>query len=100
MFLRYVGSKVILIGRIGIPRGEVCVCVWGGGGYSDIIIHTYVRAIFGGSTFLFSIFEGVGGGGVQKNKYFWGYEDFVDFLGVITKMTSFRGQFYVFRVFS
>ena len=30
----------------------VCVCVWGGGGgYSDIFIHTYTLAIFGGSKF-------------------------------------------------
>ena len=41
------------------------------------------------------------GGGVQKYKYFWGYEDFVNiFGGSRQNWTSFRCLFYVFRVFS
>ena len=49
---------------------------------------------------IFFFLWGGGGGGVRKMKFFWGYEDFVDIFGVITKLTSFSGQFYVFRVFS
>ena len=34
-------------------------------------------------------------GGFQKNKYFWGYENFVDiFLGSSQKWTIFRGRSY------
>ena len=33
----------------------------------------------------------------QKNKYFWGYEDFVDiFRGSTLNWTIFRGYFYAF----
>ena len=40
----------------------------GGGGYSDIFIHTNARVIFGGSKFLnFNIC-----GSFQKNNIFWG----------------------------
>ena len=47
----------------------------GGGGYSDIFIHTCKLGSFFGLKFLnFDIFWGF-----QKNEYFLGYEDFVDF---------------------
>ena len=37
------------------------------------------------------------GGGVKKNEYFGGYEDFVDiFLGSPQNWTIFRGHFYAF----
>ena len=36
-------------------------------------------------------------GGFQKNKYFWGYDDFVDIFGGSSQnWTIFRGHFYVF----
>ena len=43
--------------------------------------HTYVGSGFlGGQNFeVHYLF------GFQKNQYFWGYEDFVDIFGVITK---------------
>ena len=46
---------------------------------------------FWGSKFEFQyIFFGAGGGGGggggSKTEYFWGYEDFVDIFGVITKL--------------
>ena len=46
----------------------------GGGGYSyNIFIHTKARVIYGVQNFEFHYFLGF-----QKNKYFFGYEDFVD----------------------
>ena len=51
----------------------------GGGWYSGIFIHTWTRSILGVHNFEFQYFLGF-----QKNKYFWGYEDFVDIFGVIT----------------
>ena len=52
---------------------------------------------FGGFKVLnFNIFLGGGGRG-QKNKYFWGYEVFVDIFGGSSQnWTSFRDHFYVF----
>ena len=51
----------------------------GGGWYSDIFIHTWTRSILGVHNFEFQYFWGF-----RKNKYFPGYEDFVDIFGVIT----------------
>ena len=56
---------------------------WGGGG---TLIFSYRRRLgtffFWGFKILnFNIF-----GGFQKNEYILGYENFVDFLGVITKL--------------
>ena len=50
--------------------------VWGGG-YSDIFF-TYISSghYFGFKILNFNIL-----GGVQKNEYFWGYEDFVGIFG-------------------
>ena len=39
------------------------------------------------------------GGGVRKNEYFWGYEDFVDILvGSSQNRTGFRGHVCAFLV--
>ena len=52
------------------------------GRYYDICIHTYGSGHFWGFKILnFNIF-----GGFQKNRYFLGYEDFVDIFGAITKL--------------
>ena len=63
------------------------------GGYSDIFIHTWARAIFGGFKILnFNIF-----GDFQKNEYSFRYEDFVDvFFGSSQNWSIFRGNFYAF----
>ena len=67
----------------------------GGGGYSDIFIHTYIRRLcpfFWFKILNFDIFLGF-----QKNKYFFGYENFVDiFLGSSQNWTILRGHFYAF----
>ena len=66
----------------------------GGGGLGTLIIYTYVGSdhFFGVKILNFNIF-----GGFQKNKYFLGYEGFVDiFLGSSQNMTIFRGHFYAF----
>ena len=39
-------------------------------------------------------------GSFQKNEYFWGYEDFVAFLGSSQKWTIVLWVIYAFRVFS
>ena len=65
------------------------------GGYSDIF-HAYVGS---GHFFFFwfKILNFNNFGGFQKNKYFWGHDDFVDiFLGSSQNWTIFRGYFYVF----
>ena len=77
----------------------VCVCVWGGGGagqggggYSDIFIRIGSVHFLGFKILNFDIF-----GGFQKNKYSFGYENFVDnFLGSSQNWTIFRGHFYIF----
>ena len=48
----------------------------GGGGYSDIFIHTYGLDCFFIQSFEIQYFWGV-----QKNTWFWGYEEVVDILG-------------------
>ena len=56
--------------------------------------HTYVGSghFFGFKILNFNIF-----GGFQKNKYSFGYEDFVDiFLGSSQNWTIFRDYFYAF----
>ena len=60
----------------------VCVCC-GGGGYSDIFIHTYgLDHLFFWFNFFFFFFFFFGGGGVQKKyEYIWGYEEIVDIFG-------------------
>ena len=64
----------------------------GGGGHSDIFIHTYARFFF----LFFSFFFLWGGGGVRKMKKKLG-SDFVDIFWVITNWTIFRGHFYAFK---
>ena len=65
---------------------------YGGGG---TLIFSYIRRLgsfFGVKILNFNIFWSF-----QKNKYFWGYEDFVDiFLGSSLSWTIFRGHFYAF----
>ena len=71
----------------------MCVCVWGGGGCSDIFI--YIRRLgpfLGVQNLEFQYFRGV-----QKYHYFWGYEDFVDIS--LQNWTGFRGHFYTFQGF-
>ena len=53
------------------------VCVGGGGG--GTLIFSYIRRL--GSFFWFKILKFNIFGGFQKNKYFLGYEDFVDIFG-------------------
>ena len=50
-----------------------------GRGYTDIFIYVGSGHFFGFKILNFNFF--LGGGGVQKTKYFLGYEDFVDFFG-------------------
>ena len=65
----------------------------GGGG--GTLIFSYIRRLwpfFGGLKFCISIFLGF-----QKNKYFWGYEDFVDIFGGSSQhRTIFRDHIYTF----
>ena len=65
-----------------------------GGGGVTLIFHAYV----GSGHFLgFKILNFNFLGGFQKNKYFLGYENFVDiFLGSSQNWTIFRGHFYAF----
>ena len=64
---------------------------------SNFLPHSYIWL---GSFFWFKIVNLNIFGGFQKNKYFWGYEDFMDivwiFLGSSQKWTSFRRHFYAF----
>ena len=56
------------------------------------LIFSYIRRLgpfLGGSKFIISIFLGV----FRKNNIVLGYENFVDFLGVIPKMDYFYGLF-------
>ena len=59
------------------------------------LIFSYIRRLgsfFGFKILNFNIFWGF-----QKNKYFLGYEDFVDtFLGSSQNWTIFKGYFYAF----
>ena len=69
------------------------MCVWGGGG--GTLIFSNIRRL--GSFFLFKILNFNIFGGFQKNKYFFGYEDFVDIFGGSSQIwTIFRGHFYAF----
>ena len=64
----------------------------GGGGYSDIFIHTFF-----GFKFLNIFFWGGGGGGVvvvSEKLIFFGYEDFGDIFWGHLNWTIFRGNFY------
>ena len=67
----------------------------GGGGGGGTLIFSYIRRLrsfFGVQNFEFQYFWGF-----QKNKYFLGYEDFVDiFWGSSLIWTIFRGHFYAF----
>ena len=58
-------------------------------------IHAYIRRLesfLGFKIFNYNIFWGL-----QKNKYFFGYEDFVDnCLGSSQNWLIFRGHFYAF----
>ena len=56
------------------PGPSVCLCT--------LYFHAYVGSGYLGCSILWiSIFMGF-----QKTEYFWGYEDFVDIFGVITKL--------------
>ena len=64
-------------------------------GGDTLIFHTYVGSVhfFGSKILKFDIFLGF-----QKNKYFLGYENFVDiFLGSSQNWTIFRCHFYAFK---
>ena len=72
---------------------------WGRG---DTLIFSYIRRLGpffffffgggGGQNLEFHYFFVGGGRGFQKNKYFFGYEDFMDiFWGSSQNWTSFRG---------
>ena len=67
----------------------------GGGGRGGTLIFSYIRRLgpfFWGQNFEFQYFLGF-----QKNKYFFGCEDFVDiFFGSSQNWTIFRGQIYAF----
>ena len=67
----------------------------GGGGGGTLIFSCIPRL---GPFFLVQNFEFHFLGGFQKNKYFLGYEDFVDiFLGSSQNWTIFRVHFYAFK---
>ena len=67
----------------------------GGGGGGGTLIFSYIRRL--GPFFLFKILNFDIFLGFQKNKYFFGYENFVDiFLGSSQNWTIFRGHFYAF----
>ena len=81
------------------------MCVWEGGGYSDIFIYIYIRRLgpFLGVQNLefqyFFIFF-LGGGGVQKYHYFWVFEDFVDIslqTGLVLGVISIHFRFFFLR---
>ena len=67
-----------------------------GGGGGGTLIFSYIRRLgpfFWVQNFEFQYFFG----GFQKNKYFFGYENFVDiFLGSSQNWTILRGHFYAF----
>ena len=64
----------------------------GGGGTLMFSYILRLGSVFGFKILNFNIF-----GGFQKNKYFLGYEDFVDsFLGSSQNWTIFRGHFFAF----
>ena len=66
----------------------------GGGG--GTLIFSYIRRL-GPFFFWFKILNFDIFGGFQKNKYFFGYEDFVDIFGGSSQnWTIFRGHFYLF----
>ena len=70
----------------GLPPGG------GGGGGEDTLIFSCIRRA--GSFFWVQILNFNTFLGFQKNKYFGGYEDFVDiFLGSPQNCTIFRGHF-------
>ena len=73
----------------------VCVCVWGGGGYTDIFI--YIRRLLNFNIFFFFFFFFLGGGGGSEISLFLGNEDFVDVS--LQNWTGFRGHFYTFQGF-
>ena len=59
------------------------------GEYSEFFYRYVGSGYFLGLNFLnFNIF-----GDFQKNEYFWGYDDFVDIFGVITKLAYIKGSF-------
>ena len=67
-----------------------------GGGGGGTLIFSYIRRLgpfFGFKILNFDIFLGF-----QKNKYFLGYENFVDIFWESSKnWTIFRGHFYAFQ---
>ena len=79
------------------------IFIWGGissdtsqgGGGGGTLIFSCIRRLgsfLGVKMLNFNIFRGF-----QKNKYFWGYEDFVDiFWGSSQYCIIFRGHFYAF----
>ena len=85
-----------------MPQESVCVCVGGGGGYSDIFI--YIRRLgpfLGVQNLEFQyLFFFFGGGGVQKYHYFWVFEDFVDIslqTGLVLGVISIHFRFFFLR---
>ena len=67
----------------------------GGGGGEGTLILSYIRRL--GSIFWVQYFEFQYFWGFQKNEYFGGHEDFVDFFGGSSQnWTIFRGHFYAF----
>ena len=72
-------------------------CSRGGrGGGEGTLIFSYIRRL-GSFFFWFKILNFNIFGGFQKNKYFGGYEGFIDiFLGSSQDWTIFRGYFYAF----
>ena len=78
----------------------ICNVVYSPGG--DTLIFSYIRRLgsfFGVKNFEFHYFGG--GGGVQKNEYFLGYEDFVDIFGGHHKIGLYLVVISMhFRVFS
>ena len=65
--------REILHLRSVCPPGVCVGGMGGGGGYSDIFIHTLARAFFRARNFEFQYFWGF-----QKTEYLLGYEDLVD----------------------
>ena len=75
---------------------KICYPGRGGGGGVLKYFHTYVRRLrsfLGGKKKNFNFFWCF-----QKNKYFLGFEDFVDiFFGSSQNSTRFRGHFFTFK---
>ena len=68
---------------------------WGGGGGEGTLILSYIRRL--GSIFWVQYFEFQYFWGFQKNEYFGGHEDFVEFLGGLHKIGLYLGViFYAF----